>query len=104
MHEEKVLAQIDTELASLKEQRDKCDEFLKTARGEKKDKLERARAALEAGIYRLAACKDIIAGRAFILRDEEDNQIVVVKPEGVATARLLDLAEKLGARLVKVDA
>lgn len=95
---EDIVKRLRTERYNVVKQLEKCQELQGRAKGKVAiGKLERAYTFLAARSLRLATCIDIMQGKAFTVHDI-DGELTVVKPTE-STARLLDLAEKLGGKV-----
>lgn len=95
---EDIVKHLRAERYNVVKQLEKCQELQGRTKGKVAiGKLERAYTFLVARSFRLAICIDIMEGKAFTVHDV-DGDLTVVKPTE-STARLLDLAEKLGGRV-----
>lgn len=96
----KVMAtMLDQELGRVKEAIAKCDVLEANASPAQQQKLAELRLRLEGQRARITTARDLLSGRDFQLFSVDDEPVIIRPTEG--TAKIIEEAEKLGARVVK---
>jgi prophage tail gpP-like protein len=98
-----ILDAIDKRLAETHHKLDECQKLREqVASGEQKALLDKAYTKLEARRDKLTLMKDIAEGKAFLIYEDADGQLTIVKPSE-KTAKLVAAAQEYGAKLTSCE-
>ena len=94
-----MVTMLDQELEKAKETIAKCDALRADASPAQVQKLDELRLRLEGTRARITTARDLLSGRDFRLYTVDDEPVIIQPTEH--TAKIIDAAEKLGARVIK---